>query len=105
MFLILSTDEIKKGHSYTVVRCYGFNVPRWGRNQYITVNVEYAFMDLDCEGKREGHGYRHKQAEEGFVSKDFKRFHCITKLKDGTNGEAWRSDERERVRETRTWGG
>ena len=27
---------------------------------------------------------------KGFVSKDLKRFHCITKLKDGTNGEAWR---------------
>ena len=32
----------------------------------LQVNVEYVFMDLDCEGKREGHGYRHKQAEEGF---------------------------------------
>ena len=32
--------------------------------------------------------------KKGFVFKDFERFHCITKLKDGNNGETWRSGER-----------
>lgn len=61
-----------------------------GEEIMLQVNVEYVFMDLDCEGKREAMATDISRLRKGFVSKDLKRFHCITKLKDGTNGEAWR---------------
>ena len=73
-----------------VARYYGLNVPRRGRNQYFTVNVEYVFKEPGYEGKRKGHGYRHSRLEKGSVFKDFKRFHHITRPKDGTTGEEWR---------------